>query len=67
MLNSRIERKAIYTTANYFTEIGWFFREQPILDFGLDAFVEIGENGRPSGNFIALQVKGGKSNFLRRL
>lgn len=63
MLNSRTERKAIYTAANYFTEIGWFFREQPILDFGIDAFVEIGKNGRPSGNFIALQVKGGKSNF----
>ncbi len=53
----------MYTTANYFTEIGWFFREQPILDFGIDAFVEIGKNGRPSGNFIALQIKGGKSNF----
>lgn len=63
MLNSRTERKAIYTTANYFTEIGWFFREQPILDFGIDAFVEVGESGRPSGNFIALQIKGGKSNF----
>ncbi|WP_411765899.1 DUF4365 domain-containing protein [Winogradskyella sp. A3E31] len=63
MLNSRTERKAIHSTANYFTEIGWFFREQPILDFGIDAFVEIGKNDRPSGNFIALQIKGGKSNF----
>lgn len=63
MLNSRTERKAIHSTANYFTEIGWFFREQPILDFGIDAFVEIGKNNRPLGNFIALQVKGGKSNF----
>ncbi len=63
MLNSRTERKAIYTTAKFFTEIGWFFREQPILDFGIDAFVETGNNGRPSGCFIALQVKGGESNF----
>ena len=63
MLNSRTERKAIHTTGNYFTELGWFFREQPILDFGIDAFVEIGKKGRPTGNFIALQVKGGKSNF----
>jgi len=65
MLNSRTERKALYTTASFFTEIGWFFREQPILDFGLDAFVEIGKNGRPSGNFIAIQIKGGESNFHR--
>lgn len=63
MLNSRTERKAIHSTASYFTEIGWFYREQPILDFGIDAFVEIGKNDRPSGNFIALQIKGGKSNF----
>jgi hypothetical protein len=63
MLNSRTERKAIHSTASYFTEIGWFFREQPILDFGIDAFVEIGKNNRPSGKFIALQIKGGTSNF----
>lgn len=63
MLNSRTERKAIYATGNYFTELGWFFREQPILDFGIDAFVEIGKKGRPTGNFIALQIKGGKSYF----
>lgn len=63
MLNSRTERKAIHSTASYFAKIGWFFREQSILDFGIDAFVEIGKNDRPSGNFIALQIKGGKSNF----
>ncbi|MCD4746008.1 MAG: DUF4365 domain-containing protein [Bacteroidales bacterium] len=65
MINSRRERRAIYDTANIFTEFGWFFREQPILDFGIDAFVETSLNGKPSGMFIALQIKGGDSNFHR--
>lgn len=60
------ERKAIYDTAKFFTECGWIFREQPIVDLGVDALVEtpIDENGRI--NLFALQIKGGESNFQKK-
>jgi len=66
MITNRQERKAIHDSATIFTEINWFFREQPISDFGIDAFVETCDSSnRPSGQFIALQIKGGNSNFHR--
>tara|TARA_R100000935_G_scaffold53874_1_gene82067 strand:- start:19 stop:891 length:873 start_codon:yes stop_codon:yes gene_type:complete len=41
----------------------WIFREQPILDMGIDAQVEyIDENG-PTGKLIGLQIKTGLSHF----
>jgi hypothetical protein len=66
MTNYEVERKALYESAKIFTEFGWIFREQPILDFGIDAFVEICENNRPTGQLIALQIKGGNSVFKRK-
>lgn len=45
-------------------ELGWIFREQPIVDVGVDAIIEqCGENGNPTGRFIAVQIKSGESNF----
>lgn len=66
MNHFRTERKAIYDTAKFFTECGWIFREQPVVDLGVDALVEtpIDENGRI--NIFALQIKGGESNFQRK-
>jgi hypothetical protein len=62
----RTERKAIYDTAGFFTECGWIFREQPIVDLGVDALVEtpLDENGQIK--IFALQIKGGESNFQRK-
>ncbi len=65
-MNHRIiERKAIYDTAKIFTSYGWIFREQPIVDLGIDALVEtpINEDGEIS--VFAVQVKGGDKNFYR--
>lgn len=66
MNHFRTERKAVYDTAKYFTECGWIFREQTVVDLGVDALVEtpIDENGRI--NIFALQIKGGESNFQRK-
>lgn len=66
MNHFRTERKAIYDTAKFFTECGWIFREQLVVDLGVDALVEtpIDENGRI--NIFALQIKGGESNFQRK-
>ncbi|GFE81733.1 hypothetical protein GCM10011487_37330 [Steroidobacter agaridevorans] len=38
-------------------ELGWIFREQPIVDFGIDAHIELSVHGDPTGKLIALQIK----------
>ncbi|TGE24129.1 DUF4365 domain-containing protein [Hymenobacter aquaticus] len=59
MNHFKIERKAIYKVASLITEYGWIFREQPIVDLGVDALVEtpIGIDNR--NKIFALQIKGG--------
>lgn len=44
-------------------ELRWIFREQPLVDVGLDAIIEAVFNGIPSCKFIASQIKSGKGNF----
>ena len=47
-------------------DIGWYFRPQPISDFGIDAEVEIADDDeRPTGQLIAMQIKSGASYFRR--
>lgn len=43
--------------------LGWIFREQPIVDVGVDAHIEHVANGLPSGKLIAMQIKTGASHF----
>lgn len=58
------ERLGVIATDQIITkDIGWIFREQPIVDVGLDAIVEQSEDGNPTGKFLALQIKTGKGNF----
>jgi Domain of unknown function (DUF4365) len=47
-------------------ELKWIFREQPKDDMGIDAHIEICDNGKPSGRLIALQIKSGKSYFKEK-
>lgn len=44
-------------------ELCWIFREQPIVDMGIDAHIELVDNGNPTGKLIALQIKTGASHF----
>jgi hypothetical protein len=44
-------------------EIGWIFREQPIVDMGIDAHIESVKDGNPSGKLIGVQIKTGPSHF----
>jgi hypothetical protein len=47
-----------------FATLGWFMREQPIPDQGIDAQVEAATpQGRPNGGVIGLQIKSGSSYF----
>ena len=57
------ERVGINAVERIVLRMGWIFREQPICDFGVDAHVEVCENGKPSGRLIALQIKAGESYF----
>lgn len=59
-----IERIGIHQVALVFLKyFGWIEREQPISDFGIDMHVEIVDNGIPTGQIIALQIKSGTSYF----
>lgn len=44
-------------------DLGWIFREQPIVDVGIDAHVEMVESDTPTGALIGLQIKTGPSWF----
>jgi Domain of unknown function (DUF4365)/Domain of unknown function (DUF4263) len=44
-------------------DLGWVFREQPFDDYGIDALVEIIEDGFVSGKLFALQIKSGLGSF----
>lgn len=45
-------------------ELGWIFREQPIVDLGIDAHMEFTAGGdQPTGQLVALQIKTGSSHF----
>lgn len=65
MDNSIVERNAVNKVEEMFIQFKWYFREQPILDYGVDAIVETSFNNRPSGKFIAIQIKGGSSQLYR--
>lgn len=61
---SNTERLGVNETDRIVTKyLGWIFREQPIVDVGLDAIMEQSEGGNPMGRFIAIQIKSGKTNF----
>jgi hypothetical protein len=61
------EREGVYDIGKAITKrIGWIFREQPILDIGIDAIIEQKIEGKATGQFIALQIKSGKSYLANK-
>ncbi|MCD8433654.1 MULTISPECIES: DUF4365 domain-containing protein [Tenacibaculum] len=64
MRDINTERIGVYAIALLFTkEIDWIFREQPLVDVGIDALIEQKNNGEPTGKFISAQIKTGQGNF----
>lgn len=63
MIKPNTERLGIAFLDYFFAENGWIFREQPTIDYGIDAQIEIFENQYPSGKLIAIQSKSGLSFF----
>jgi len=61
---SNTERLGVIETDRIVTKyLGWIFREQPIVDVGIDALIEQSEGGDPKGRFLAAQIKTGEGNF----
>ncbi|HSH03551.1 MAG TPA: DUF4365 domain-containing protein [Anaerolineae bacterium] len=50
----------------FLRDFGWMFREQPILDIGIDAHVEIANDRISTSKLIAMQIKSGSSYFEKR-
>lgn len=60
-------RLGIHSVGAIITAMRWAFREQPTSDFGIDAQAEkLGDDGAPTGQLIAIQIKSGASWFRRR-
>lgn len=60
---TKTDRLGVSRLEYYFSENRWLFREQLLHDHGIDAQVEIVEDGKPTGELIAIQVKSGSSYF----
>ncbi|MCV6639609.1 DUF4365 domain-containing protein [Candidatus Albibeggiatoa sp. nov. NOAA] len=59
-----IDRIGVHKVAlTFLEEFGWIEREQTVSDVGIDMQVEIVENGLPTGQLFALQIKSGRSFF----
>lgn len=64
MRYDKTERLGVIAADSIITDkIGWIFREQPIIDVGLDAIIEEVINDEPTGKFLAVQIKSGQGNF----
>lgn len=65
MRYDKTERLGVIETDRLVTkELGWIFREQSVIDVGLDAIIEEVQEGNPTGRFLAVQIKSGKGNFF---
>ncbi len=61
--SSQTDRIGVQTVGLLFERCGYIFREQPIVDCGIDAQVELVDDNQASGKLIALQIKSGASWF----
>jgi len=59
----QMERVGVSRVQEFFSRRGWLFREQLVSDFGVDAQVEIVQQGQPIGKLVAIQIKSGESFF----
>ena len=50
MRYNKLERIGVNAFEKAILDIGWIFREQPIVDVGIDAIIEQSEDGEPKGS-----------------
>lgn len=64
-MRNKIDRLGVSAVQSIvYKELQWIFREQPVEDYGIDALIEIDGTEYPTGKYIAVQIKSGKSFFL---
>lgn len=56
-------RAAVLAVEQAFVQLGWYPREPPAPDYGIDLYVEAAVDGVPNGRMLGVQIKGGKSFF----
>lgn len=57
------ERLGVLESGLVFTkQLKWIYRDQPLVDLGIDALIEEAIEGEPTGKFLAAQIKSGKGN-----
>lgn len=61
--SSNIDREGVSFSSLRFTKLGYIFREQPIVDIGVDAHIEIKHGNIGTGKLVGLQIKSGLSYF----
>jgi len=62
--SQRTDRKGVQIVGDKFEQANYIFREQSVSDFGIDAHIEIVDEGRNvTGKLVALQIKSGPSWF----
>lgn len=59
------ERIGVHLIGSLITKLGWVFREETVMDYGIDATVEERKSGIPTGKLLSLQIKTG-SSFVER-
>ncbi|MEM7739024.1 MAG: DUF4365 domain-containing protein, partial [Deinococcota bacterium] len=58
---NQTERDGIHTAGKIFTANSFIFREQSIIDLGIDAHAELVSDERGTGQLFGLQIKAGQS------
>jgi hypothetical protein len=63
---AKLENKGILRVASIINNrFGWIFRELPKSDYGVDAEVELVENGQVLGRIFGAQIKSGNSHLKK--
>lgn len=63
MNRSETDRIGVSICQETFTRLGFIFREQTIMDYGIDAIIEPKTGEYASGKLIGVQIKSGDSYF----
>lgn len=61
--SQQVDRQGVALNQLAFETLGMLFREQTVHDYGVDAHVELVEDGRPTGRLLGIQIKTGLSFF----
>ena len=62
--SSDIDREGVSFAQLKLSKLGYIFREQTIVDIGVDAHIEVKYDTKSTGKMVGLQIKSGESYSL---